>query len=265
MRERYYEWCPDVFRRKGTMLKSSVFPKIVNSKMCSGYRSVYSFSKEAAMEIRESRSSAGLDRFEVGADRIAIDLDDGEKQLKEVEVILQREGLHYDVENSGGKGFHIFIPTDFMCDVNLPYSHLQFLLDLGIDCDESLYQAGRILSMIGRVHPKTKIKKHHVKTVEGKMADVKIVEKPVFTFSGGDQESTGGLAEAMILTSSLAINEPRPGGRHIAIWSLSKDLIKCGLADTTIHDLMNNIVRKWDNPKTDEEIIKIIAQARRQC
>jgi len=247
------------------MLKVRVFDKIVASRMCSGYGGVYMLGEEDAMEIRESRSSAGFDRYEVASDCVPIDIDGGDKQIAETEEILQERGLGYSLFKSGGKGGHFYLPTDLMYHASLPYSHSQYILELGVSCDTSLYHSGHLISLEGRVHPKTKVKKHFIKEVAGKMADVKIVEKPIFTFSGGDQESTGGIAEAMMLLSNLSINEPKPGNRHTELWAISKDLIRCGLSDTTVHDLLVNIVRKWENPKTDDEIVKLISQARRQA
>lgn len=247
------------------MLKSSMFDKIIESSSDSGYRSVYSFSKQDAMEIKDSRCSKGFDQYEVGTDVVPIDLDDGARQLEEVESILNREGLGYTVWFSGGKGNHIFIPTDLMVDRDLPYSHLQFLTGLGIEADSSLYQHGRILSLPGRVHPKTKVKKYFVKEVVGHMANVEIVKKPIFTFSGGCQESTTGLAEAMMLLSNLSINEPRKEMRHTELWGVGKDLVRCGLADATIYDLLNTVMGKWDVPKDEDKLVNIVKMCRRQA
>jgi len=202
--------------------------------------------------------------YEVGATRIAIDLDDGDKQLEEVQGILNKEGLHYDVWFSGGKGFHLFIPTDLMVSRHLPYSHLKFLQGLGIECDETLYQSGRILSLPGRVHPKTGVKKYFVKTVEGKMANVQIVEKPIFVFNKEGCIGSGGIAEAMMILSNLSNNEPRKDARHTELWRTAKDLVRCGLADATVFDLLKNVMNTWDCPKEDDKVIEIVKMARRQ-
>jgi len=265
MEDRYVEWVRTPRGRKGTMIKKSLVEKIIKAKYSSGYTSVYSFNKEDAMEIRDSRRSAGFDRFEVGASRIAIDLDDGETQLEQTEKILKREGLGYEVWFSGSKGFHLFISTDFMCNIFLPYSHLQYLLSIGVDCDESLYQHGRILSLPGRVHPKTRLVKKFVKYVEGEKAIVPIVEKPKYVFKGGEDNMDMGLADSLIQLTDLGLNEPKLGNRHTALWCISKDLIHGGLADATVYDLLTSITREWDNSKTEDELISIVTQARRQA
>lgn len=265
MEERYVEWCKTPMGRKGLMVRESLVPKIVGASYSSGYTTVYSFNKEDANKIRESRCSKGFSRFEVGASRVAIDLDEGEEQLTVVEKILQREGLGYEIWFSGGKGFHVFIDHRFICSTHLPYSHLCFLKELSIPCDESLYQHGRLLSLEGRVHPKTKKKKNFVKCVGGKMAEILIVEKPKFVFTGGGEDTRGlNISETMITLANLATIEPRRDQRHTLLWQVGLDLCRCGLSDQTIFDLLRAVMKDWEIPKSDEKLRDIVKMSRRQ-
>lgn len=260
----YREWCSQPFTRNGLMLKQHTINKIPHIQYDAGYSSVFCFSKEDAAEVQRSRSSVGLQRFSVGSDRVVIDLDNGDEERVKVEKILQSRGWGYSVYFSGSKGYHIYIPTEFMYHEHLPYSHLQFVLGLGIQCDESLYQHGRLLSLVGRVHPKTRKKKKLLKEVPGDMPTIKIVDKPMFVYNESSQV-VDSLVEALSRVGDIVISEPVSGTRHVILWGISKDLVRCGLQNVSIEDILNNAVTKWTNPKTPIEVRDIVRRARQQA
>jgi len=262
---RYYEWASKPFTRSGLMLAESKLSKIVDAQMCSGYSTVYYFSQEDADEIKESGSSSGFKRYAVGADRIVLDLDDGDSQLEETEKILKDKGLQYEVWFSGKKGYHIYIPTEDMYDKDLPYSHLMYIRSLGIKCDESLYQHGRLLSLPGRIHPKTRKRKQKLRMVPGVAADVQIVQRPIFTLSVHSDPSHVVLAGALMRLSEMALNEPRRDARHTELWAVGKDLVNGGLRDDLIFNLLQAVMTSWDRPKDDEKLMRIISMSRRQA
>lgn len=257
----YREWARYPNRRRGLMIKESILPKIISSPYSSGYVSVFSFTEQDALQIKESKSSRGFERFSVGASKVVIDLDQGLDQLIHAEEILQSLGIGYDLWQSGGKGFHPILDTPLQFHEHLPYSHLQFVKSLGIEgIDEAIYRHGSLISLPGRIHPKTKNPKTFVKRVVGDSVEIKIVEKPKFNFL--DKKIHGlGLSEALMLISDLSLTEPPIGGRHVAIWGAAKDLLNTGVSTNTAYELIMSAMKNWENPKSSEEVIRAIDQA----
>lgn len=259
----YAEWCPNEYSRSGCMIPISRVERIQGSSLNTGYSTNYVFSKEDAFKIRSNGNSRGLDKYKVGAWDIVIDLDKGEEQFLQVRTKLIELELEFYVYFSGGKGYHIYLPqTEFIYSKHLPYSQELVVKSILGDYDPSLYQHGRLLSMIGRVHPKTGVKKHFVEHVEGIKVKVMIVEKPEFTYSRS--EFTSNISSVMIQVANLSENEPGVGGRHTGIWSVSMNLFDLGLAYETVLDLMLTVNNKWVDSKTDIEVTKAVQQARRQ-
>ena len=262
--EWFSEWCPSEYSRKGTMLPLTKIEKLQGSKLNTGYCTQYIFSREDAEEIREVGNSRGLDRFAVGAWNVVIDLDNGDKQLIETKRVLDSLGLEYYVFFSGGKGYHIYIPQkEFMYSKHLPYSHKQFIKSLGLECDESLYQHGRLLSMVGRVHAKTGLRKKFVEHVKGDSVVVDIVEQPLFSFDFTDIKECD-LTSTLLSLVNLVEVEPTIGNRHTSLWSNAMSLLSLGLSEHTVYELLYTVNNKWTNPKDDSEILRVVRQAATQ-
>jgi hypothetical protein len=262
----YREWAQRVTSRKGLMVEADLFAQICKVHYDPGYSTVYMFDEEAANEIKESGRSAGLGQYSVFANCVTIDIDApnllaAEADLAGVESKLKERGLAHEVWFSGGKGFHVIIPHELMQSRDLPYSHRKFVEDdLGITCDESLYQHGRLLSLPGRVHPKTRKRKHKLRQVAGDSAVIKIVEKPqlVFDFREGE---LGDLQMGLNNLATISSKDIYPGGRHQAIWSTAKDLARAGLSRETVLELMIKVNGVWTNQKKDEEVAAAVNQA----
>jgi hypothetical protein len=148
----YREWCLYPNQRRGRMLPIALIAKF-ELAADAGYASVYMFDKEAADQIKAAGNSSGLARFPVYTDTLTLDLDKGEAQLERVRTAIA--GLRYDVYVSGGKGFHVVIHLDRMVSgTNIPFSQRKWVEALNVEADLSLYQAGHIISLPGRKHPK---------------------------------------------------------------------------------------------------------------
>lgn len=229
-----------------------------------GYRSCYAFREEYAKEIKASGSSKGLNKYPVASDTLYIDLDDHSETLPEIEQKLQEKGYRYSLWFSGKKGYHIYLYHDFIEDIDLPYSHKRFVVDtLKIKCDESLYQHGRIISLPGRLHPDTKIKKHLIKEVEGKKITfpiLKPVKKPNFDFSE-DISNKELLLDCLMRLTDLVSFPPRIGMRHTRVWGAARDLRKAGINEEIASELLQKVNNVWTTPKTDEEIQQAVHQA----
>lgn len=257
----YREWCKTPMRRKGVMLPQPQID-LICCGADSGYASVYAFDEDAANEIIDSRSSSGFSRFAVYADQLTLDLDDGPEQLRVVEKILSERGLEYSVFDSGSKGYHVCIPHPrTLHGRSLPYSQRVWVEGLGVEADLSLYQHGRILSLPGRVHPKTGRKKTLVKEVAGASLDLPMVDPPggpVFTFGEGGM---GDLEAGVWRLLQSLTDEPSPGNRHTRLWSTAKHFADAGLSYEWTCEILQRINEQWQNGKDPSEVEIAASQA----
>jgi hypothetical protein len=261
------EWAQQPHYRRGFMVSQDTLDNICRFHRDPGYSTVYAFEEEDAKEILESGSSRGLDRYEPLSDRVVIDIDsddprDAKARLDAVEGILRDAGYGYKVYFSGGKGYHVVIPHTLIKSHDLPYSHRLFVRDtLGVPCDESLYQHGRLLSLEGRIHPKTKIRKHLITTVEGNLAPIEIVEKPsVAKFNFTDDVGVNGLVRALLNVTGLILQEPNEGLRHSMLWRTAKDLAAAGLSKEAAVSLLMGVNNTWQRKKLPDEVLRAIQQ-----
>lgn len=260
----FVEWAPNVMSRKGRMVSLKALAFLVEKTYDPGYSSIYWFKEEDAKEILEKESSTGLNKYEVASKYLVLDLDDGDKYLQTVKDCLDKQGLAYEIWFSGSKGYHFYIPHALLCDIRLPYSHKLAVAELipGAETivDMSLYQHGRLLSLPGRVHPKTRKKKVFVEAKNGKPLELKLVTPPDFSsFKSALDDSL--LARGLDKLVQLLIQAPSIGNRHTTIWATSKDLLASGLEYTTVLNLMQVVNSKWPNPKSEEEVELAVKQA----
>lgn len=257
----YREWCLQPNQRRGTMLPLAQFKDILRAPDA-GYASVYAFEETAALEIIASKSSAGLNKYPVYSDMLMIDLDDGERQLRRAQDALT--GLGYLIWSSGGKGFHIGVPLKVsVFGEHVPYSQRKWVEALDIGADLSLYQHGRILSLPGRVHPKTGKKKEPFGEVVGNSLVLPEVFPAKLTFSAFE-DTSGDLENALWQAIQLLAAEPEPGNRHTKLWSTAKSLAEAGLAYETVLDLLTEVNGQWENGKTTTEVTTAVRQAFRR-
>ena len=255
----YKEWCSKFNTRCGNMVTLPHLEKIQTTLRDTGYSGIYAFNEEDAKAIINQRSSQGMDRFEVTSSQLPIDLDDGDDSVED--VLKKLEGYKYELWTSGGKGYHIILFHEPITSIDLPYSHRQWIEDIGISCDISLYQHGRIFSMPGRVHPKTKRRKALIRSVEGDLITVKLKQKPELelAFDGEEEELLTGLLNLV----NLATYEPPTGRRHTKIWGTAKDLLRAGFPQDAVEKFILRINEEWKNKKPEEEVLAAINQASR--
>lgn len=248
----YREWSRGIFHT-GVFLPVSKIQAIVQNSDTPGYSSIYSF-------VNKPTSASNLGGLEVSADCVTLDLDGGLPDLVKAESILQAHGLGYEVWESGGKGYHVHIHHDETRSIHLPNSHKEWVDNLGLPNDPTLYQHGRLFSLPGNAHPKTKKKKTLVKQVEGDKAVIVIKESqaPVFNFKeAGGMELQSALFRLLNLCGASAT----PGGRHMAMWQMAMDLRRAGLSYETAEELLQGVNSQWQNPKSEEEVKKAVQGA----
>lgn len=256
----YREWCLKPSHRRGCMLPVKTVSRFCNAPDA-GYASVYCFKEQDAKEIIASQSSAGLSRYEVFTDTLTLDLDNGPAQLTYVQELLQLRGLGYSVFESGGKGYHVVIPLyQMMRGTNVPYSQRKWVEELDVGADLSLYQAGHIISLPGRLHPKTGKRKALISSQPGGLLSLPILTPEPPTFALGDSDQSE-LERGLWRLLSLLQGGPTPGNRHTAIWSTAKHFADSGLDYSTAADLLWAVNQTWDEPKAREEVETAVRQA----
>ncbi len=257
MTKLYKEWSPRLNYRKGKMLDLESLERLRKFENDPGYCSVYSFDEASSKEIEASGSSKGMDKYPVYTDKLWIDLDTGLKGLSNAESKIG--GYRYNVYNSGGKGFHIEIFHDKMYSGhNVPYSQMELVKKLGIECDLSLYQSGRLISMVGRIHPTTGRKKEHELAYPGVLMPLEIKEPPKFELK--PLEDNDRLKLALAQLSIMANNFPGEGNRYDSQWKVLSNLKAAGIEMKTALDLVLTINNSWPQPRNEVAVIKIVRQ-----
>lgn len=257
----YREWAPTVFERRGLMLPVKSFDTVCR-RYDPGYASVYMFNEGDALEILAAGNSKGLNRYVVSADMLVIDLDDGETMAKKAEDKVKAVGYPYTLWDSGSKGFHLCIPHAMVSSPFLPHSHLQVVRGLGIGADESLYQHGRLVSLPGRVHPKTKRRKVFVRSSRGtRPLSFPLIEpEKKLMLSLTDISDKDCLRIGLYRAIKLIDNPPTPGNRHTVLWGTAKDMANAGLPYAVVLELLHIINDTWEHPKTPEELELAVKQ-----
>lgn len=240
------------------MVRASALPILAGP--APGYCSVYAFNEIDAKQIRALGNSRGFARFSVYAECLILDIDGGDEQMRRVIPKLDALGLGYDVYESGGKGYHIYIWHEPIYSPNLPYSHLCWVEANGIECDKSLYQHGRILSLPGRVHPKTGKRKQFVESKEGAMPVIELQTAPTFDIT---PDGSKDMVFVFRQLSRLVEFEPDQGKRHTRLWSAAANCAFAGMSQTWTEEVLQEINSKWRNPKEPEEVVAAVSQAYR--
>ncbi len=253
----FVEWAVNVDKRRGRMIPLHVLEAILPTRHNPGFRSVYMFAPSDAMTIADSASSKGFKQYAVYSDHLFIDLDGGDPALALAEVALQ--GYAYEVWSSGGKGYHIMLPTPMYCGVDLPQAHLEFVEALGCGADLSLYRHSSLIALPERVHAKTGKRKTKVKSVDGRQLTIeepKMLPK-AFNLTFDDEP----ISFAFMRFASLCETPPAQGNRHTTLWSIASQLSRTGLSLETTEELLQMMNARWIEPKSEEEVRRAASQA----
>lgn len=258
----YREWAPALNRRKGLFIPDSNFELIKNYRN-PGYSSIYLLSKEDAQTFKASGSSSGVKDCPVAAYELWIDIDTGLTGLEPVASKIEEAGFEFDLYSSGGKGYHIRIPHALLYDIRLPHSHKMFLKRLlgaaFAQVDATLYQHGRLLSLPGRIHPKTGNQKTFLKHFPGSRPIIDIVDTEVKANFEKFNPNLELLSEGLLAAFDLSCIEPGKGGRHMALWKTAKTLADAGLEFYTVLDILNGVNSLWTDQKTSDELQQVVS------
>lgn len=256
----WYEWCSKFNHRKGNMMPDKYVKQLLKAKD-PGYASIYGFSPEDAKLIKDSGSSSGLGRFSVYADTLYMDFDTGLEAATIASAQLTDMGIAHSLWDSGSKGGHIHVKQVPAYCQHLPYCQKRWVMLQGFECDLSLYQHGRILSLPGRIHPKTGKPKVLIAEEAGEPINLDLTPPPIMTFSydfGGDLE------QAFLQLAGLVSDPPTPGNRHQRLWSCAERLAFLGFNEATVLDILIGVNSEWETPKSEPEIQAAVTQGFRK-
>jgi hypothetical protein len=259
--EWYKEWCPTVYMR-GRFLPLERINRITQTVEDPGYASVYEFHPNSVEAMKETKQK--FNTFPVRSDGIVIDVDEMER-LPVVEEAIKARKVPYTVWLSGGKGYHFYIPHKPHYSLNLPLRQRKWVETLGVDVDFSIYQHGRIISLPGRVHPKTGRKKIMLRQVWGNTAvdlpNIDQQESSQQVIYPGLGESTQEQLLYLVWKLEKALRlPPEEGNRHTTLWHLSKSCAEAGLSFNVAVGLILAVNDSFTNPKHSEEALKAIQQ-----
>jgi hypothetical protein len=257
----FREWARAKNDRDGCMVSLEDLNLLTQKHPNPGFSGLYCFSEEDSSLITESGCSRGFNQYTPGSDFLAIDLDSGDEYLPEVEDILRCREYGYDLWSSGSKGYHIILKHDFIMDKRLPYSHNQFVKELGIQADFSLYQPGRLFRLPRCVHEKTGRRKELLKKEEGRNILIELVDKPAVEFNFNIAE--GDYKAALGRLWSLAEEGVQEGSRNVKFWAVAKDLLLSGFDPGAVLSMLSFINDKQLEPLPEEEMVAIVSSAGR--
>lgn len=271
----YHEIALQPFMRSGLMVPRSALPDLFKLED-TGYCSVYAFEESAKWAIKAQGDATGLSRFPVYSDRLWIDIDSADSTPQEVERVKeytreltrQFKTLDYSftVWDSGSKGFHIAIVIEPMFGRDVPWSQLQYIKAAGITCDYSLYQAGRLLSNPGRLHPKTGRKKTKVFEHKGSVIlSIPMLKSPDKPDLDSDSLTDSDMARIALNRLSCMIQDaPLPGMRHTTMWSVASQCLEAGLKYDLVFGLLCWVNKMNPSPKDEAEVERAVRQAAQQ-
>jgi len=251
----YREHVSKVYQRSGNMLEADTAVSLP------GFSTVYAFSEEHAAEIRSSGSSKGLSRFPVFSDRVIFDFDDGWNSASKLVSWLTERDLGYDLYESGGKGFHVLTAHNPIYDVNLPFTHRTFAQSIGVSCDTTLFQHGRLLRNPGTIHEKTGKPKVLVEQHEGGSIlelSIKTPEPTRFSISQIDDEDVSKFFFSEI--GNRIGNSPGAGRRHTFFWGLARDAFRTGLSFDATLEILLMLNATWGEDAKDTEYVTRAAE-----
>jgi hypothetical protein len=257
----WFEWCAKFNHRKGNMMPAKYIKQLLLAPD-PGYSSIYGFSKEDAQTIKDSGNSSGFSRFAVFADTLYMDFDTGLEDAAMVSALLTDQGIAHSLWDSGSKGGHIHVKQVPAYAQHLPYCQKRWVMTQGFVCDLSLYQHGRILSLPGRIHPKTGRPKRLIAEEAGEPISLDLSPAPAtlaFNF-----EPVIGLERGLLQVLGLISDPPTPGNRHMKLWSCAEALASAGMSPTTVYELLCEVNSKWPEPKSEAEVLEAVKQGYRK-
>ena len=253
MTELFIEWSSSTYHT------ALLIPDSVD--MGKGFRSLYKYDSNQKSIIEAQASMANLDNMAVYSDTLFIDIDNNEDAMKAMRFALVDRDIHYELYESGGKGYHFHIPLkETYQHTRLPEIQKQWVKSLGIPVDESIYKHAGLFRLPGQRHAKTGKKKEIIAEQCALLLELDMniqlpTAKPTRMCS-----SLSTSAEALNECLFYLINEPAEGGRYMKLWHLAKGLQEAEFTEEFAIELLVEVNFAWSKPKPIEEINRAIKE-----
>jgi len=189
------------------------------------FRSVYGYPTEAQAHIEASGNIVGVKQFAVHSSTLFIDVDE-EEHLDKIERIIAATGVGYSVWSTGNRGLHFHIDMEPVVSIDLPYSQAEYIRGLGLSklVDMTIYRHHSIIRVPGAVHAKTGKTKELLRSVDGPMLTINLVQEPEPEF----EHHEAGDPEAVRRFRRNLIQKRGVGQRHTHLFILFESGIKSG-------------------------------------
>jgi hypothetical protein len=206
-----------------------------------GFRSLYGYTPETAMQIVESNSTAGLTGAPVYSDLLLVDFDDKpELGHKMADELREYDWVKF---NSGGRSIHLHVRIAPMFGPLVPALQKEWMAQHFPEADLSIYRTSGIYRLPGTRHESTgRCKKVLETNITGKSLELKVTlpEKKVVFSAVEDQD-----LELMLF--QLLGKEVNAGttGRNYHVFKIAKVANKLGIPPQSAEHL----VRSWNSQR----------------
>ena len=238
-----------------------VFKHISELEGLQGFRSVYGVTKQEADAIVKAGTTAKF-AGTVWSARLWVDIDD----YHSAEVVKERlTRLEYDfvMYMSGGKGAHFGILRSSDPSHLLPLLDKQWVKATIPEADVSLYNHLHLFRLQGTIHEKTGNKKELVYEQRGKAIEMAL-------WASARDNIKKELKPVSISTASSVFESKRVmansvpttiGNRHATLLRLCYALADLGTPPEVAHWWLSEVNKMCEEPKTGEELEKIVNSA----
>lgn len=224
----------------------------------SGYCSLYAISAETMASLEDpSTSSYSGYKGTVWSPELVLDFD----SFSEGEAARRRlieMGLAFKMYESGGKGYHFYIPRPHAPSHRLPLIDKQWVAKVFPEADLSLYTHLHQLRVPGTIHDKTGKRKQLIESVDGEellLADVQesLPESVSQKVTTNCDKSI--FTNFYIQSLTVPVDE---GDRHAVLMKLGLALRSLGEPLEFIHRYLYHTNLLFSTPKPADELERLV-------
>lgn len=238
------------------------FVSVDDLDIYTGYRSVFAWSKEDAVEAKTAGTVKVLKDRPAFTDTIFVDFDNNEKGALAFKKDLDDEDLLYEMYTSGGRSLHFHIPTVPAYDIRVPNSVRKFMQNFSQHgYDQSVYNYCSLFRLSGTIHEKTGKPKELIDRGGFFTLELNLVEPDKIAIIPTEHDA---LAVAMAIYCNYIGTGVAEGGRYTVQWKVAKAFQEAGLSFDTALELVLAMDESWKNlSKGPEETKRAVRDAYR--
>ncbi len=221
----------------------------------SGFRSVYQFTEADAKAME--RDGYARWKGSVWSPELFIDIDKPE-EIDNVCNRLELLGIAFNLYSTGNRGAHLHIPRECEPSHRLPEIDKQFASSLG-SVDLHIYHSVAMYRCIGAKHKATGERKELLDSRAGNVLDLRESKAPIAPkhspafFEHNGMQSVFTSPVLQLLAVPWAVGE-----RHAAMVRAACELRRLGQSYEFSFGYLQNVSLMAEEPKSDEEINKIL-------